>query len=149
MVPMSRDERATSITGTTLRVYVYMLKMARPVGVREVQRAMGFKSPSTALYHISKLLDQGLVVKDGDGYKALSTSSITTLAMFKRMGRILVPRLLFYAVFFTVATALFISVSLTTSFLFSFPGIFALIIGLLASIFMWIETIRLWRRGLT
>jgi len=145
---MKKNNDGISITGTTLRVYVYMLKMARPVGVREVQRAMGFKSPSTALYHISKLLDQGLVVKDGDGYKAITTSSISTLTMFQRMGRLLVPRLLFYAVFFTIAAILF-TFMINIDQLLSFPGIFALMICLLAALFMWIETIRLWRKGLT
>lgn len=145
---MKKSNDATSITGTTLRVYIYMLKMARPVGVREIQRAMGFKSPSTALYHISKLLDQGLVVKDDDGYRAIATSSISMLTMFQKMGRLLVPRLLFYAVFFTIAFILFIFM-IDVNQLSSFPGAFALIICILAAIFMWIETARLWRRGLT
>jgi len=145
----SRDERAISISGTTLKVYVYMLKAGRPVGVREVQRALGFKSPSTALYHISKLVDHGLAVKEGDGYRAISTSSISTLVMFKRLGRLMVPRLFFYAIFFTISTILFSITALLTNTLFSFSGLFALIMCILASAFMWIETIRLWKRGLT
>ncbi|RLF18945.1 MAG: hypothetical protein DRJ68_06535 [Thermoprotei archaeon] len=143
------SEGKTELSGTTLRVYIYMLKASKPVGVREVQRAMGFKSPSTALYHITKLLDQGLVVKDEDGYRAIGSSSVSSLLMFKRIGRVLVPRFLFYAVFFTSATAMFTALSLIYEGLRGFPWIFALAMCLIASAIMWIETFRLWRRGVT
>ncbi|MDI9619333.1 MAG: winged helix-turn-helix domain-containing protein [Candidatus Nezhaarchaeota archaeon] len=145
---MAEGREETAISGTTLRVYIYMLKSAKPVGVREVQRAMGFRSPSTASYHISKLVEHGLAARDGDGYKALSNSSLAPLLMFQRVGRIMVPRLLFYAVFFTAATAFFLALC-PLDRLMLFPENFTLMLCLLASAFMWAEAVRLWRRGLT
>lgn len=57
--------------GTALQVYLYMLLRGDRVGVREVQRALGFRSPSTARHHLERLVALGLAVKTGDGYAAI------------------------------------------------------------------------------
>lgn len=57
--------------GTALQVYLYMLLRGDRVGVREVQRALGFRSPSTARHHLERLVALGLAVKTGDGYAAV------------------------------------------------------------------------------
>ena len=49
------------LKGKTLQVYMYMVKRKEPVGVREVQRDLGFSSPSVANYHIDKLVELALV----------------------------------------------------------------------------------------
>ncbi|MEB3755371.1 MAG: hypothetical protein GSR79_00700, partial [Desulfurococcales archaeon] len=49
--------------GTSLRVYLYLLQVNRPIGIRELQRSMGFKSPTTARHHLERLVDLGLVEK--------------------------------------------------------------------------------------
>ena len=58
------DGRKTPIEdqlkGKTLQVYLYMIKKKEPVGVREVQRDLGFSSPSVANYHIDKLVELAL-----------------------------------------------------------------------------------------
>jgi len=52
------------LKGKTLKVYWYMLQQpSRSVGVREIQRALRFSSPSVALHHLEKLEDLGLVQK--------------------------------------------------------------------------------------
>jgi hypothetical protein len=53
------------LKGKTLKVYMYMVKK-EPLGIREVQRELGFSSPSVANYHIDKLV--GLALADQDKY---------------------------------------------------------------------------------
>ena len=54
------DEILNKLTGNTLLVYWYLLKKGRnSSGVREVQRALGFSSPSSASYQPVGNLSQG------------------------------------------------------------------------------------------
>ncbi|MEB3788040.1 MAG: ArsR family transcriptional regulator [Desulfurococcales archaeon] len=64
------------LAGTGMRVYMYMLARNRPVGVREVQRALGFKSPSTARHHLERLVELGLAEKTSDGYRAVKPQGL-------------------------------------------------------------------------
>ncbi len=57
------EKLAAELKGNTLRVYLYVLKSAGNVGVREVQRALGFSSPTLAVYHLDKLAELGLMEK--------------------------------------------------------------------------------------
>src|SRR5256885_5731466 len=52
------------LRGKTLKVYAYVLKQGKPVGVREVQRELGFSSPSVAYHHIEKLTRLGIIEQD-------------------------------------------------------------------------------------
>ena len=60
------DEKvASELKGNTLRVYWQLLRSSRgAVGVREVQRSLGFSSPALAAYHLNKLEELGLVRKN-------------------------------------------------------------------------------------
>jgi len=96
--------RESEIHGTTLRVYWHLFRTARPVGVRETQRSLAMSSPSTALYHLEKLRELGVTGKDQTGqYFILDNIQIGTLRMFLKIGRLILPRYLFYALFFTAA----------------------------------------------
>jgi DNA-binding transcriptional ArsR family regulator len=57
--------------GTGLKVYLYLLRSKKPMGIREIQRALGFKSPSTARHHLERLVELGLARREGWGYVAL------------------------------------------------------------------------------
>ena len=46
------SETAIEPSGKTLSVYLYMLLMRRPVGIREIQRGLNFSTPSLVHYHI-------------------------------------------------------------------------------------------------
>ena len=63
-----RDNYDSSLKGTTYRVYRYMLKHGRVVGISEVQRALGLSSPSVSQYHVRKLLKLGLIREEQGGY---------------------------------------------------------------------------------
>ncbi len=84
------------LRGLTLRVYKFVLKNDRPVGIREVQRALDLSSPTLALYHINKLEEAGFIKKELNGYVA----DRIVLRNLVRLRRVLIPRNLFYTVFF-------------------------------------------------
>ena len=92
---MSANKSKEVLRGTTLEVYRFLLKSRKPVGIRELQRALDLSSPSVATYHLSKLEDAGLLRKELGNYtvaKYLLENSV-------KISRFLIPRYLFYAVF--------------------------------------------------
>ncbi len=62
------EDRPDVLKGTTLRIYRFMFKAGRPLGVHEIQRGLGLSSPSVAHYHIRKLVSAGLVKEVEEGY---------------------------------------------------------------------------------
>ncbi|MFW9793938.1 MAG: hypothetical protein ACFFEE_06545 [Candidatus Thorarchaeota archaeon] len=135
----------SELRGNTLRVYWYMLSQNEPVGVREVQRAIGMSSPSVASHHLSKLVSLELVEKKPDN--SYEVSRVVKVGVLKNFidfrGRFL-PRYMFVAIFFTVYTLAYTVLSLV-----AYPGLFdryiAIGIGVIGALFAWIESIRLWK----
>lgn len=131
----------SELRGRTLRAYLFMLKNAKPVGVRELQRALGLSSPSVAYHHLDKLIRMGLIEKDQYGeYALIKSASVDVLQAFTQIGRLFVPRFTFYAVFFTtllIGYVLIFSRNL---------DLFAIAFALFACFFAWYETIRTWKR---
>jgi len=134
----------SELKGKTLRVYWYLLRSrSSGVGVREVQRSLGFSSPSVAAHHLNRLLDLGLVDKSRTGeYFLVQEVKVGILRFFTKMGRFLVPRYLFYSVLLTTMLSLYIIFYGLTGGVHS---VAALSFGLVACITLWYETIRLWR----
>jgi predicted transcriptional regulator len=58
------DQTKDVLKGTTLEVYRFLLKSNKPVGTRELQRALNLSSSSVATYHLSKLEDAGLLKRE-------------------------------------------------------------------------------------
>lgn len=136
---MSSRETLYDLRGKTLQVYVYLLRRGEAVGVRELQRALKFSSPSVAHHHLEKLKDMGIVAKDESGrYKASEKVDVGILRMFILFGGRLVPRLLFYAVFFTTLLTLYLVQNLGNL------DPYALTFAAVGVIAFWIETLRLW-----
>ena len=52
---------------STLQTYMYLVKVGKPVGPRDVMRGANLSSPSVAYRNLQKLLDLGVVVKDDYG----------------------------------------------------------------------------------
>lgn len=146
------DERksvvGSQLKGNTLRVYVYVVTHKKS-GVREVQRALHFSSSSLAQYHLSKLADLGLLTENGGEYFATEQVKVDVLKDFLKFGTFIVPRFVFYAVFFTIITS-FLSlvvlfeqgVSVTPAIEFWFIGLLIIVCGL-----FWYEALRAWLRG--
>ena len=103
---MRNDKSDDVLKGTTAEVYRFILTVGKPVGVREVQRALNLSSPSLALYHLSKLEEVGLLKRENGNYvvdKVVLDNSV-------KVSHFLVPRHLFYAIF--TITALIIELTI-------------------------------------
>jgi len=134
----------SALKGKTLLVYWYLLQQPmHTVGIRQVQRALGFSSPSIAVHHLGKLDDLGLVRKKMTGEYVLEEEvKVGVLKFFTRMGRFLVPRYLFYSVFFSTMLVTYLTICFLSQ---TAPSFYAVTFGFLASLIFWIETVRSWR----
>ncbi len=138
---MADDESKEVLRGTTLEVYRFMLKSNKPVGIRELQRALNFSSSSVAVYHLAKLEDAGLLKKELGGFivnKFLLENSI-------KINRFLVPRYFFYAIFAIAALVIELTVIKPASFYREY--VFSLLVTGLLAFFSFYETARTWVRG--
>ena len=141
---LSDAEIEALLKGKTLLVYLYLLRKANEegVGVREVQRMLGFSSPSVASYHLQKLVDLGLVRKERGQYLLAREVRVGILRHFVMIGRFMLPRYLFYAVLLT---------TMLITYLIQFPqtlsryNVATLLLGTVPTIILWYETIRIWR----
>jgi len=142
-------EIESKLKGKTLQIYWYLLRDPNSsVGVREVQRSLELSSPSVAAHHLDKLLALGLVEKTVRGeYVVNQEVKVGLVKFFSRMGRFLVPRHLFYAVFVTTMFAIYLIGYnfVLYQFTFSVHNLAAILFGAVATIILWVETIRLWR----
>lgn len=86
------------LEGTTLKVYVYVVKEGRPVGPRDVIRNLNLSSPSVAYRHLQKLENLNLLARDAYGQYVVK-EKVGIKGSFW-IGRSLVPRLIFYSFFF-------------------------------------------------
>ena len=100
MVDSHDDEEITDsqLKGTTLRVYRYVLKQARPVGISDIQKGLGLSSPSVSQYHVRKLLRLGLIREDSGGYVV----DRVVLENVIRIKQVSIPIQTAYVAFFTV-----------------------------------------------
>lgn len=135
-----KQDEFVNLKGKTLRVYLLLLRKGKPLGVREVQRELKFSSPSIAYHHLEKLKDMKVVVKDETGkYSVSEKVDVGILKMFVVVGGRILPRFLFYAVFFTSLFTLYV--------LNHFPNldIYALTFSMVSIIISWYEAVKVWR----
>jgi len=141
----SLAEIESQLKGKTLLVYWFMLKaQSAPVGVREIQRELGFSSPSVAAHHLDKLLSLGLVEKTDRGEYFLTREvKVGVLRFFTRLGSYMIPRYLFYSVWFSTMLIVYLALYGAN---WGVHHLSAIIFGASACIILWFETIRLWRQ---
>lgn len=133
----------SEIHGTTLRVYWYLFRSAEPIGVRETQRALSMSSPSTALYHLEKLRELGVAEKDALGqYSLREQVQVGTLKMFLKVGRLILPRYLFYAIFLTTALLVYAIGSALRTGAIEPAGV---VFGVAGAGISWYECARMWK----
>jgi predicted DNA-binding transcriptional regulator len=138
-----RGKVDAQLKGNTLRVYVYALKKNR-VGVREVQRGLGLSNPSLAQYHLNKLKELGLVKEENGEYEVLGEVKVDVMRDFLRIGSSLIPRFVFYAVFFTIVAAYMGWITATDYAGIPIAWWFSSLLVFVCGIF-WYEAIRAWR----
>jgi len=134
----------SELKGKTLLVYWHLLKSSgTQVGVREIQRSLKLSSPSVAAHHLEKLISLGLVDKSRTGeYYLTQEVRVGLLRFFTRLGRFLVPRYLFYSVWFSTMLLVYLTLYGHDG---SVHNLVAVIFGVLSSLILWFETVRLWR----
>ena len=137
----SVDQSKDVLKGTTLEVYRFLLKSSKPVGTRELQRALNLSSSSVATYHLTKLEDAGLLKRETGGFsvsKYLLENSI-------KISKFLVPRYFFYAVFAVAVLVIELTV-LRPAALYQ-EYVFSLTTTMVMVVFLCYETVKTWRRG--
>ena len=143
---MSEDEDRDLIDkllkGRTMSVYALLLSNGE-MGVRDVQRALGFSSPSLALHHLTKLSDLDLVTKDMDGgYSVTRTVRVGSLSLFIKFGTHLLPRFLFLGTLFTAMLLLYLL--MFVSWPLTGADIMFLSLSIIAILLSFNETRRIW-----
>jgi DNA-binding transcriptional ArsR family regulator len=140
---VDEDKIESELKGNTLRVYWFMFKSGGDaVGVRELQKALGFSSPRLAAYHLEKLEELGLVKKERGEYCLVREVKVGVLRQFMRLGPLLLPRYIFYATMFTT----FLTYVVVRFGEVSFYSVLALVLAFIGAGIFWYETVRLWRQ---
>jgi DNA-binding transcriptional ArsR family regulator len=117
------------------------VKKNKPVGIREVQRALKFSSPSVVSYHFSKLEEAGLVKQEQGDYvvsKLILNHSV-------RISHTIIPKHLFYAAFAIAVLAVELTILRPNTI--NREYFFSTIATLVFVIIFCYETIKAWHRG--
>jgi DNA-binding transcriptional ArsR family regulator len=132
-----------ALRGKAWKVYWYILKKGEPVGVREVQRALRFSSPSIANHHLEQLCEHGLVTKQeiGGQYTLVNEVKIGVLRHYVKLGKLLFPRFFFYALFSTIFYIAYLTLLMTA---FNRDNLFIAIFGAITCGIFWYEAYRVW-----
>ena len=138
------EERVTSeLKGNTLRVYWALMNSEDGLmGVRELQRKLGFSSPALAAYHLNKLVELGLVENVRGDYRLIKEVKVGVLKQFIKLGTFLLPRYVLYASVFTTLLLFLLSQMRE----YTFYSVFALMFGVLGTVIFWYETVRVWQQ---
>ncbi len=130
------------IRGNTLRVYLYILRHG-PSELRDIQHGVGLSTASLASYHLGRLTEVGYVSKDSFGrYLVVPEASVQVLGGYARIGPAIVPQLYFFTIVFTILTAFFSTLTLSSP---SF-AVYLIATSVAMVVTFWYETVRLWRR---
>ncbi|HXQ92306.1 MAG TPA: winged helix-turn-helix domain-containing protein [Nitrososphaerales archaeon] len=109
------------LRGTTLRIYRFMYKEGRPMGLHEIQRALGLSSASIPQYHINKLISAGLVKEQESGGRYYVDRLVFENMI--RIRRSLIPFQTTYTIFFCTTLIILLTLLrpgvLTSLFLFA------------------------------
>lgn len=82
-------ETEEELNASTFHTYVYLVKVGKPVGPRDVMRGANLSSPSVAYRNLQKLMDLGLVIKDTYGNYVVKEKK--GIRGFVWIGKTLVP----------------------------------------------------------
>ena len=134
---LDRDEIVKNLNGTTLMVYFVLLNK-KQIGVRELQRHLDLSSPSVAKYHLEKLDNLHLVQNRNGIYHLYRKADLPILTSWILIGKLLLPRSVFAAVFFTF---IFIGYLIFIYSNWNKDSIFVIIFGLSILIYAWLDVI--------
>jgi hypothetical protein len=130
------------LKGNTLRVYLFLLSHG-PCELHDVQRGLGFSTPSLASYHLNRLIQAGYAAQNEHGqYYSVKDVAGEVLDGYTKVGVVLVPQLAFFTVLFTALISFLGLESLSN------PAYLPLLVvaSLALVAVLWYETARVWRR---
>jgi ABC-type transport system involved in Fe-S cluster assembly fused permease/ATPase subunit len=141
------QDGADELDVATFDIYLYLVKVAVPVGPRDILRALNVSSPSVVHRHLQKLVDLGWMDKDAYG-----RYFVTRKVGFKGyvwVGRWLVARTVLFSSVFAVLLSVFVAILLIHVALGSpIDTSYALLtlVTIVATVFFFIEALRPRRR---
>lgn len=91
-------ESEDELNATTFQTYVYLVKIGKPAGPRDVMRGANLSSPSVAYRNLQKLMDLGLIVKDEYGNYVVKEK--VSLSGYMWVGKNLIPRVFVFGFVF-------------------------------------------------
>jgi DNA-binding transcriptional ArsR family regulator len=138
---LTAEDVKETLRGTTLEIYRFLVKTNKPVGIREVQRALNLSSPSVAAYHFSKLEEAGLVKREKGDYLV----SKIVLEHSIRISHFIIPRYLFYSAF--AIAALIIELTILRPNVINREYFFSTVATLTFAIVFCYEAAKAWHRG--
>ncbi|HUK85402.1 MAG TPA: hypothetical protein VLU95_06040 [Candidatus Acidoferrum sp.] len=95
---MTKDN-SEELEGTTLNVFLYVVKQGKPIGPRDVMKALSLSSPSVAYRHLQKLDDLGYIQKND--YGEYITKKKANVRGYFWFGRRLLPAMWRYSIVFS------------------------------------------------
>lgn len=133
---------------TTLRIFLYLRSLTEAdVGVRETQRALNLNSPSTASWHLEKLMNVGFVEKLPSNRYYLTSSGktyqdfeIPLIVSVKLVRGILIPKFIFLIVFLLldILFTIYIWLLVRDPLLIGINGAMSLLLALVIVVYFWI-----------
>ena len=89
------------LKGKTLRVYWFVLRAGKPVRVTDIQHGLQFSSASLVQYHLTKLVEAGLVAEEQGGFVVRRVE----VKHFFMLRGTLIPFQVAYVLFFSITLA--------------------------------------------
>lgn len=118
-----------------------MLKTRKPLGIREIQRALKLSSPSVAQHHLAKLERVGLVKREMGNY----VINRVMLENCVKISRFIIPKYLFYSIFALIS--LVIEVTFLRPNVFYQEYFFSVFITIVFLLIFCYETAKVWLKG--
>ncbi len=138
---LSDKESSDVLKGTALDIYRFMLKANKPIGVRELARALKLSSPSVAQHHLIRLESLGLVKRECGNYVVNRIALDNCI----RISHFLIPRYFFYLLFAVVILAAELT-TLKPLVIDQFYLVAVIASIIVVAIFSY-EAIKVWRKG--
>ena len=138
---MTESESTDNLKGIDLEVYRLILKAKKPLGIREIQRALELSSPSLAQYHLSKLEQAGFLKREMGNFVV----NKVVLNNCVKINRFIVPKYLFYSIF--ALSVLVIELTLLSPNTVNSEYFFSTFATCIFALIFSYETVKIWLKG--
>ena len=91
-------EQDEELTASTFKTYMYLVRVGKPVGPRDVMRGANLSSPSVAYRNLQKLIDLGLIIKDD--YSNYVVKEKASMRGYVWIGKSLMPSFIIFGFIF-------------------------------------------------